>query len=90
MVADSSLAPLELLTFAVSLWRHRNRDLRHGLLAFVTICGLSRSRVFAVSDKILSSKTADWVEVLRIVYSWTTASDLVLIENLSSRRAALA
>jgi hypothetical protein len=32
MVADSSLAPLELLTFAVSLCRHRNRDLRHGLL----------------------------------------------------------
>ena len=33
MLADSGLAPFELLTFVFTLCRHRNRDLHHGLLA---------------------------------------------------------
>ena len=32
MLADSGLAPFELLTFVFTLCRHRNRDLHHGLL----------------------------------------------------------
>ena len=35
MLADSGLAPFELLTFVFTLCRHRNRDLHHGLLGFL-------------------------------------------------------
>jgi hypothetical protein len=54
-VADSSLAPLELLTFAVSLCRHRNRDLRHGLLVYCpanNFIGYESETPFFRSDKV--------------------------------------
>ena len=38
--------------------------------------------MFTVSVKTLSSKLADWVDVLRIVYSSTTASNLLPNRNL--------